>query len=170
MLNILTNYGQNNEIKFNGSITTLMIYNKSMGDNRRMFIESENKVKLELSGENVVPTDKMKYLGCIYSDTYSHNKHWDSKENTLGTKMALLERAGINSQGLLSKTKAFLFNCYVRPLIQYGIDTFNLKDVDTRRVKALEGNCLKDCLGLFRLIHSTELFSALDLQPTIEFS
>jgi len=83
--------------------------------------------------------------------------------------MALLERAGINSKGLLSKTKAFLFNCYVRPLIQYGIDTFNLKDVDIRRVKALEVNCLKDCLGLFRRIHSTELFSALDLQPTIEY-
>ena len=39
-----------------------MIYNKSMGDNRSMFIESENKVKLELSGENIVPTDKMKYI------------------------------------------------------------------------------------------------------------
>ena len=71
MLNILTNFGQNSEIKFNGSKTTLMIYNKRMGDNRRMFIESENKVKLELSGENIVPTDKMKYLGCIYSNTYS---------------------------------------------------------------------------------------------------
>ena len=44
----------------------------------------------------------------------------------------------------------------MRPLIQYGIDTFNLKDVDIRRVKAPEGNCLKDSLGLFRRIHSTE--------------
>ena len=34
MLNVLTEYGANIEIKFNGSKTTLMIYNKSLGDNR----------------------------------------------------------------------------------------------------------------------------------------
>jgi len=32
----------------------------------------------------------------------------------------------------------------------------------------LEGNSLKDSLGLFRRIHSTELFSALDILPTTE--
>jgi hypothetical protein len=40
MLNILTKFGETNEIKFNGSKTTLMIYNKTMGDN-----DTQSKLK-----------------------------------------------------------------------------------------------------------------------------
>ena len=111
----------------------------------------------------------MRYLGCMYSDTYSHNKHWEVKEASVASKMALLEKAGINSQGLTSRTKAFLFKCYIRPLVHYGIDTFNLKEFDIKQIKELEGNCLKDSLGLFRRIHSTELFASLDILPTEEY-
>ena len=106
----------------------------------------------------------MKYLGCMYSDTYINSKHWDMKE----ASVSMLENIGINKQGLSSKTKSFIFKCYIRPLIQYGVDTFVLNETDIRRIKMLEGNSLKDSLGLFRRIHSTELFSALDILPTTE--
>jgi hypothetical protein len=43
-----------------------------------------------------------------------------------------------------------------------------LNETDIKGIKMLEGNSLKDSLGLFRRIHSTELFSALDILPTTE--
>ena len=110
----------------------------------------------------------MKYLGCMFSDTYSNSKHWDMKEASVASKIAMLENIGINKQSLSSQTKSFIFKCYIRPLIQYGVDTFVLNETDIGRIKMLEGNSLKDSLGLFRRIHSTELFSALDILPTTE--
>jgi hypothetical protein len=72
----------------------------------------------------------MKYLGCYYSDNYSLNKQLILKESTVAGKITQLEKVGINNQGLTPKTKAFLFNCYIRPIIQYGVDTFAMNNND----------------------------------------
>ncbi len=167
MLNILTTYGEDNEIKFNGSKTTLMTYNKTMGDNDTQSKLRDSLIQLKLSGEPISISNNMKYLGCYYSDNYSLNKQLTVKESTIAGKMSQLEKIGINSQGLYPKTKAFLFNSYIRPIIQYGVDTFSMNNNDIRRIKELEGNSLKDSLGLFRRIYSSNIFKALGLETTV---
>jgi len=166
MLKVLTKYGLENEIKFNGSKTTLMSYNKTLGNNTRLARDIAKETKLELANEPVELTKHMKYLGVYYSDNYSLCKHWDTKVSNVASKISLLQQAGLHNQNLTSKTKAFLFNVYIRPLIQYGVDTFTLGKNDLAKVCEMEGNCLKDALGLFRRIHSTELFLALNLKTT----
>jgi len=166
MLNVLTTFGEDNEIKFNGSKTTLLVYNKTKNDYTKRANEIDKNIKLKLSGEEIVSTQSMKYLGCIYSDNYSLSKHWDQKSSTLASKMTQLNEIGLQSQGLSSKTKAFLFKTFIRPLVNYGVDTFCLNKNDMKRISELEGNCLKDSLGLYRRIFSTELFLALDLNTT----
>jgi hypothetical protein len=167
MLNVLTKFGEQNEIKFNGSKTTLMTYNKTMGANDKLTKLKESLIILKLAGEVITESNSMKYLGCYYSDNYSLNKQMSVKESNIAGKIAQLEKIGINRQGLLPKNKAFLFNCYIRPIIQYGVDTFSLTSNDVRRVKEMEGNALKDSLGLFRRIYSSKLFKALDLETTV---
>lgn len=166
MLKVLTKYGLDNEIKFNGSKTTLMIYNKTLGNNTRLAKDIAKETKLELANEPIEITKHMKYLGVYYSDNYSLCKHWEAKISNVAGKMSLLQQAGLHNQHLVSKTKAFLFNVFIRPLIQYGVDTFSLSKSDLAKVCEIEGNCLKDALDLFRRIHSTELFMALNLRPT----
>jgi hypothetical protein len=38
---------------------------------------------------------------------------------------------------------------------------------DLKTIKSLEGNIIKDCIGLFRRIKSTELFLALKIMPSL---
>lgn len=127
----------------------------------------DSLIQLKLSGEPISISNNVKYLGCYYSDNYSLNKQLTVKESTIAGKMSQLEKIGINSQGLYPKTKAFLFNSYIRPIIQYGVDTFSMNNNDIRRIKELEGNSLKDSLGLFRRIYSSNIFKALGLETTV---
>jgi hypothetical protein len=168
MLNIITNYGNENEIKFNGTKTTMLIYNRTKQDFTKRSKNIDGNIKLTLSGETITSTSHMKYLGCMYSDNYSLTKHWDMKNNVLAAKIAQLQQIGLHSQSLSSKTKAFIFKTFIRPLVTYGTDTFYMNSNDLKKLKELEGNCLKDSLGLFRRIHSSELFLALDLFKTAD--
>ena len=63
MLNRLTAFGQTNEIKFNGSKTTLMIFNKTAEKLNTYQSIQENRIELRLAGEKITIGKKMKYLG-----------------------------------------------------------------------------------------------------------
>jgi len=167
MLNIMTKYGFDNEIKFNGSKTTLMVFNKTMGENDKISKMRDSMIQLTLANEQIIQSNGMKYLGCYFSDNYSWNKYMSMKEANVAVKISQLEKVGLNDQGLTPSTKAHLFNSFIRPIVNYGIDTMSLTGNDIKRVKELEGNSLKDSLGLFRRIFSTSLFKALGLESTI---
>jgi len=140
MLNIMTKYGFDNEIKFNVSKTTLMVFNKTMGENDKISKMRDSMIQLTLANEHIIQSSGMKYLGCYFSDNYkiiynySCNKCMSMKEANIAVKISQLEKVGLNDQGLTPSTKAYLFNSFIRPIVNYGIDTIQYTNIQLNTI------------------------------------
>jgi len=167
MLNVLTAFGQKNEIKFNGSKTSLMIFNKSSEILTTQDKIQENRIDLKLSGELIKLEKKMKYLGVWLTQNLSSVTHIDNRYSQAIAKLTQLEQVGFNTSSIKPHTKSILFKSFIRPVINYGSDVLLLTSNDLKTIKSLEGNIIKDCIGLFRRIKSTELFLALKIMPSL---
>jgi hypothetical protein len=69
---------------------------------------------------------------------------------------------------LAPKIKSTFFNAFIRPIATYGLDVLTLTANDIKSMCSLEGNIIKDSLGLFRRIKSFELLLALRIMPSFE--
>jgi hypothetical protein len=168
MLNELTAFGLRKEIKFNGSKTSLMVFNKTLEPITSMVQLQENRINLRLAGEDIKIEKKLKYLGVWFTQNLSSVSHIDIRSNNTISKITMLDQIGFNTQLIGNKTKSTLFNAFIRPIATYGLDVLTLTANDIKSICSLEGNIIKDSLGLFRRIKSSELFLALRIMPSFE--
>ena len=111
---------------------------------------------------------KLKYLGVWFTQNLSSVSHIDIRSNNTISKITMLDQIGFNTQLIGNKTKSTLFNAFIRPIATYGLDVLTLTANDIKSICSLEGNIIKDSLGLFRRIKSSELFLALRIMPSFE--
>ncbi|CAF0947906.1 unnamed protein product [Brachionus calyciflorus] len=64
--------------------------------------------------------------------------------------------------------KAQLYKIYIRLILWYGIEAFNIKKSDILALKRFEGNIVKKILGISNKCKTTDLFNALKLETTRE--
>ncbi len=67
-----------------------------------------------------------------------------------------------------TKHKVELFNIYVKPLIYYGTETFELNGGDLELIEKTEGKLLKSIMSVPNKCHSNLLYSALKLNTPNE--
>jgi hypothetical protein len=164
MLDVVTEFGESNEVKFNGAKTTLLLFNKSSRKLTTFERLQENRIQLSLAGEKIVADTKMKYLGVWFKTNYSSVIHIENRHTQTINKMALLERIGFNTKSTDVNTKSLIFKSFIRPIIQYGCDSLCLTSNDIINLNRLEANVIKDSFNLFRRIKTTQLFNALRIQ------
>lgn len=129
-------------------------------------IINDLKIKFTLAGEDIPNVTWARYLGVIIS-TGRSNKHVDNRLQQVAIKLNLLNKAGFDTPGLNADSKIMLYKSFVRPLLFYGLDCFNLCKSDLDRIETAEGNTVKTSLNLYNRIHTTELFLALNMDTTM---
>ncbi len=166
MLSLVEKFGEENEIKFNGLKTQMLLFNKSVIRQNKRQILADLKVKFTLAGEDIPDVTWARYLGVILN-TGRSNKHIDNRLQQVAIKLNMLSKAGFDTTGLNADSKVLLYKSFVRPLLFYGLDCFNLCKSDMDRVETTEGNTIKTSLNLYNRIHTTELFLALNMDTTV---
>jgi len=166
MLKIVEKFGERNEIKFNGLKTQMLLFHKSVVRQSKRQIINDLKIKFTLAGEDIPNVTWARYLGVIIS-TGRSNKHVDNRLQQVAIKLNLLNKAGFDTPGLNADSKIMLYKSFVRPLLFYGLDCFNLCKSDLDRIETAEGNTVKTSLNLYNRIHTTELFLALNMDTTM---
>ena len=94
--------------------------------------------------------------------------HFQLHLQQVAIKLNMLSKAGFDTTGLGAESKILLYKSFVRPLLFYGLDCFNLCKSDIDRVISTEGNTVKTSLNLYNRIHTTELFLALNMDINIK--
>ena len=108
----------------------------------------------------------MKYLGVIISEDDKNLEHILKQKKAAFRALARLKVLGIISGIVQPNMKGHLYNTYIRPVLFYGLENFNLNLSERLTIKRIEGNIVKNIIGIPRRCKSTELFLALNIEPT----
>jgi hypothetical protein len=166
LLQIIEKYGHKKEIKFNGSKTNLLIFNKKSKKSTKRELEEEITIELKLDGERIVETEEARYLGFILNVNNINSAHLNNRYTNFLNKIMTLNKLDFDKPEMPSKTKSILYKAHLRPLLFYGIDCLRLNPGEIKNLYSYEGNSIKLAHGLYTGIHSTELFLALGMDIT----
>jgi hypothetical protein len=163
---IVERYGIQNEISYNPTKTTFMIFNinvtRDAGERRTDMWQGE----LRLNGITITQVESVKYLGVIVSDDDKNTLHIKKQKKAAYSSLAKLRVLGFISEVMHPSMKGHLYNTYIRPVLYYGLENFNLNATEKLTIKRIEGNIIKNILGIPKKCKSTELFSALKIEQT----
>lgn len=159
-------FGTNNEISYNPSKTTFMIFNNSVirkSDENKCDLWQE---ELFLNEIKITQVKSMKYLGVIITEDDKNTEHINKRKKSVYAALAKIKTLGTLSNILQPNMKGQLYNAYIRPVLYYGIENFCLNKIEKLAIKRIEGNIIKNIFSIPKRCKSSELFSALKIDPT----
>lgn len=74
-----------------------------------------------------------------------------------------LRHTGLLSKYLRPPTKSFMYKCYLRPILYYGLDVITLNKYEIDRLRTAENNVIKFILGLHHKNRHTCLLFSLNI-------
>ena len=160
MLNEVTKFGKDYQIKFNPDKTNVLIYNAKPED---------ELVVLLLCNAPIVRTKCVKYLGVQLSDDYKNQEHLNKRKTAVQTSYANLISTGVINDQMDIYTKMCMFKIYLKPLLFYGCEVLDLSPQEVNELKRIEGNMIKKIIGMAKQCKSTSLYGALEIE-TVEDS
>ncbi len=159
LLNVVTKFGTDYQVKFNPNKTNIMIETAR---------KDWQNYKLKLCNEDIVQSTQIKYLGNEIGSNGKSRPHLEIRKTKAISALQSLRTNGILNNEMETKHKIELFNIYVKPLLYYGVDTFNLNIGDSEFIEKAEGNLLKSLLSIPKKCHSTLIYSAMRIPTTNE--
>jgi len=159
MLDVITRFGHEYQVKYNPDKTNVMVE-----DHKNQLAN----LNLKLCNKELVHTNQIKYLGSQIEVDGKINAHIDTRKNKANASINNLKSLGILNTEMSISNKIKLFNIYVRPILYYGNETmyFNKGNVDT--IRKIEGNLLKQVIGIPYGCKSELIYSALNMPITEE--
>jgi hypothetical protein len=164
MLDVITNYGNNYEVKFNPNKTVYTIFNNNIYKTSwEKLIDS--KVTLKLSEEKIKFEQKFKYLGIIIDSNINVESHLDSRYEAYESRLKLLSKCGLYNSDCKVDYRAMLLNTYAKPILLYGLELFTLNDSQLKKTCSKLNNRLKVMYDLSTRLKSSEICIAHKLIP-----
>ncbi|RNA40614.1 RNA-directed DNA polymerase from mobile element jockey-like [Brachionus plicatilis] len=167
-LEIIQQYGEANEIKYNPDKTTLMVFNSSIKRNKNELNSDSWQGDLVLNGDVIKRVSKMKYLGMILTDDDKNAAHIDKCKKSALKALNRLRDLSLLTNESHPNMKGHLFNTYIRPVLLYGLENLSLNKLEKLKLKRIEGNIVKMMMGLPTRCRTTDLFLALNIEPTVK--
>lgn len=119
---------------------------------------------VQLNEKPVSVTDKIKLLG-VYIESSNRNTTQISERQQKATDtIHNLKRIGIFSMQMKPSTKAFIYKCYVRPMLLYGLDVITLSQTEQNEIVIADTSMIKHMLRLGSRSSHTQLLYALDIK------
>jgi len=166
LLDAITDYGHDKEIKFNGTKTNLLIFNKKSCKIGKKKQKEEDEIQLKLDNEPIIEVNQAKYLGFHLSTDNLNLHHYNNRIENFTYKIMKLNKLDFDKDEMPSNTKSMLYKVHVRPVLFYGMDCLTLKQTHMDTLYTTEGNTIKLAHNLYTGIKSTELFIAMGMDTT----
>ncbi len=157
MLIAIGQQGNKDDIMFNAKKSIILVFNSG----------STTNMKFELNGNEVPIGTQTKYLGYLLNtvDPKAHLKNRVSKSYAALNKLRL---SGIISSQISPETRAYLFNVYIRPIINYGLENTELDPADTEHLSSVETMILKSTMSINKQCQNTSLLRSVNIKPFLE--
>ena len=75
-----------------------------------------------------------------------------------------LSNAGMLYPGGTPDVQAYLYKCICQPTLTYGLECMSSTAFQIRQLESVQGRLIKQSLGLNKLLHSTVLLIALNIE------
>jgi len=159
MLDVISKFGHEYQVKFNPDKTNVMIEDpkNKLGD-----------LHLTLCNQDLVKSGEIKYLGSQIQINGKIKNHIEMRKKKSNASMNSLKSMGILNTEMDICNKVKLFNIYIRPILYYGTDTMYFNKGDINTLRKIEGNILKEVIGIPHGCRSELLYSALKMSTTEE--
>ena len=105
--------------------------------------------------------ESLETLGVIFNEKGNSKDHVETRIRKCRSAFYSHAENGLYYPGLLSEVKAYLWRICCAPVLTFGCDVLHLNVGDLDKLETLQGNLLKQSLGLSRRSHSTDLLQAL---------
>ncbi len=169
ILDEISLYGLDNDIKFNPSKTVLMIFNDKVKRTRDERLRDIWQGEILMSGIPLRRDETNKYLGVQISQTKSNTPQLNYMKKQAYAALAKVTSLGLSSVYMNPVTKAFIYKTYIRPVLMYGSENFTWTKTDLNAIRRIEGNLVKRMLNISTRCHTTDLFESLNLEQTLDF-
>ncbi len=117
------------------------------------------------NNECIFPQDSVKYLGVTIDKNLNFQEHVDNIIQSANMKTGSLRQYLRKKYNISMKTKALLYNCMIRPVITYGLPSWeNTSDAAWRKIESIETKWCRLVLGLSRDTHTEDLYEKLPFE------
>jgi len=159
MLDIITKFGEDYQIKYNPDKTNIMIESTK---------KETRKAKLLLCGKEIVKTEHIKYLGSDIACNGKSRSHLEIRKSKTLSSLNSLRTNDILNDHLSIDNRIKLYNIYIKPLMYYGIESTLINKGDLDLLERAEGNNLKTTIGIPYKCISEPIYGALKIPKTTE--
>ena len=147
-------YSQRWRFKFGITKTKCMIVGKNI---------LSNVPQWKLGTHEISNVKQLEILGTVFSDDGTSKNHVDTRIRKCRQAFYGLNNSGMAYPGATTDVKCYLWNTICKPVLSYGLESINLNGINIRRLETTQGNLVKQCLGLSKRSHSTQLLSSLNI-------
>ena len=99
--------------------------------------------------------DFLSYLfGVTFSNNYSFSQHIDNRVRKYRQSYCSLPNSGLSYPGATTDVKRYMWNSICVPVLTYGMESITINKKDMQQLETLQGNLVKQCLGLSKICHS----------------
>lgn len=75
---------------------------------------------------------------------------------------------GLIDQELKPETRAYLFNTYVRPIVHYGLENYEMDLEDIKKLDTAESTVLKSFMSINKQCHNTSLMRSVGIKSFVD--
>jgi len=162
LIDIVEEFGQLREIKFNPNKTNYIAINEYTNIRSAKYINDNRFIRM--GGEIIDVVSSLKYLGSYLSNNLLNKEHLKERYRlTAAAVKNLSENSGFHNKNVNVKVKLQLYKSYIRPVLTYGLETMILGSNEMEKLQSKEESIIKIALGLSPRLHSTELMAVLGL-------
>ena len=157
---MVSEFSKTHQVKFNPDKTGLLIFKHAS--------DIETSTILLLCGEPIVIERTVKYLGVMVNDSFNNKDHIEKRIKLAYSSIGNLYSTGVLNRLMSINTKISLFEIYIKPLLYYGIESLDINKGDLNEIGKCESSIVKQMIGISKYCHTTDLFSALNINTAEE--
>ncbi len=167
LLNIVEEFGESLEIKFNPNKTNYMQINSHIRKRGLNDLLDKN-IELNMYNDKLTRVEEMKYLGNILTSDLKNSAHLNNRIQIATFNMYKFKDCDFDLLGIHPLTGIQLYKTYSRTALLYGVENLVLQTGEINRLKFFESNLVKKTIRLYKSTHNTALYNALKLNTIDE--
>ena len=115
-------------------------------------------------GSDVIAIDnKLDILGTTFTKDGQCTEHVENRIRKCRQSFYSLSNSGMAFPGATVDVKRYLWNSICTPVLTYGLDGININITNMKKLETTQGNLIKQCLGISKRCHSTELLLSMNV-------
>ena len=154
LIDVCHNYSITWRFKFGIRKTKCMIYGNNL---------HPSPPKWRLGSDVIAIDNKLDILGTTFTKDGQCTEHVENRIRKCRQSFYSLSNSGMAFPGATVDVKRYLWNSICTPVLTYGLDGININITNMKKLETTQGNLIKQCLGISKRCHSTELLLSMNV-------